>query len=114
MINCLLKIAGLQLDRVRAQSGQHLETTVRRLTALKKKLLLGRYPLNISKPISNTGVRQNFFSSRVIDSWNNLPASTKRANSLEVFKDLMKFCAKTRAYRLLHSYGKEVRTRDVI
>ena len=46
-------------------------------------------PLNISKPISNTSVRQNFFSSRVIDSWNNLPASTKRATSLEVFKDLI-------------------------
>ncbi len=43
-------------------------------------------PLNIAKPRGRLELRLNFFSLRVVDSWNNIPADIKRARSVLAFK----------------------------
>ena len=44
-------------------------------------------PYSIAKQNPNTSLRQNFFSNRVIDDWNDLPVSTKGATNLNTFKE---------------------------
>ena len=44
-------------------------------------------PLNIVKKHSNNEVRKNFFSNRVVEKWNNLPADVKRAKKVSTFKN---------------------------
>ncbi len=43
-------------------------------------------PLNIAKPRGRLDLRLNFFSLRVVDGWNNIPADIKRARSVPAFK----------------------------
>ena len=40
----------------------------------------------LSKNRNNLEVRQNFFSQRVVDVWNHLPAKVVESESLDVFK----------------------------
>ena len=44
------------------------------------------HPDNLKKPQSKTDIRKNFFSDRVINSWNNLPHDLKSAPSVKSFK----------------------------
>ena len=44
-------------------------------------------PLNIVKVTSKSEIRRNFFSQRVVEHWNQLPAETKRAKSVAAFKN---------------------------
>ena len=44
-------------------------------------------PLNIVKVTSKSEIRRNFFSLRVVEHWNQLPAETKRAKSVAAFKN---------------------------
>jgi hypothetical protein len=43
--------------------------------------------LNLLKPKSRLEVRKNFFSCRVVDSWNSLPASVQGAKDVNGFKE---------------------------
>ena len=45
-------------------------------------------PLNLVTQRSNTEVRKNFWSQRVVGPWNKLPAEVKRARNIETFKTL--------------------------
>ena len=42
--------------------------------------------MNLVKPKSKLDIRKNFFSSRVVDPWNNLPASVQNAGNVADFK----------------------------
>ena len=44
--------------------------------------------MNFVKPKAKGDIRKNFFSHRVVDTWNNLPASVKAAESVNSFKNL--------------------------
>ena len=43
-------------------------------------------PLNILRKHSNNEVRRNFFSNRVVEKWNSLPAEVKRVKKVSTFK----------------------------
>ena len=43
-------------------------------------------PLNILRKHSNNEVRKNFFSNRVVEKWNSLPAEVKRVKKVSTFK----------------------------
>ena len=43
--------------------------------------------LNLCKPPSKLGIRKNFFSIRVVDTWNQIPDSVKKAVSTNQFKN---------------------------
>ena len=43
-------------------------------------------PLNICRKNPRTEIRRNFFSNRVIDTWNNIPSEIKNSRSVAVFK----------------------------
>ena len=43
-------------------------------------------PNNLVKPKAKTELRRNFFSIRVIDSWNALPGYIKQSRTLQTFK----------------------------
>jgi hypothetical protein len=45
-------------------------------------------PRNLIKPRTNLEIRTNFFSVRVIDNWNLIPAEIKMARNPEQFKKL--------------------------
>ena len=53
-----------------------------------KQTRIASDPMNIRKPQFNLEIRKNFFSIRVIDKWNSLPDSIKKATSLNQFKNL--------------------------
>ena len=42
--------------------------------------------LNLKKPKAKLEIRKNFFSCRVVDSWNNLPDNVKNAEDILQFK----------------------------
>jgi len=42
--------------------------------------------LNLQKPVVKTELRRNFYSVRVIDSWNKLPADIKHSTNISMFK----------------------------
>ena len=44
--------------------------------------------LNLIKPNARLEIRRNFYSNRVIDSWNRLPFDVKRAASTNQFKNM--------------------------
>ena len=44
--------------------------------------------LNLIKPNARLEIRRNFYSNRVIDSWNRLPLDVKRATSTNQFKNM--------------------------
>ena len=49
---------------------------------------LTAHPLNlVRRKVSRTDVRNNFFSQRVINPWNNLPDEVKDARKVQSFKD---------------------------
>ena len=48
------------------------------------------YAKNIVPNRSRTDVRQNFFSSRVVNSWNMLPTEVKESRNLNIFKTRLK------------------------
>ena len=41
---------------------------------------------NLLKPKSKLDLRKNFFTCRVVNNWNNLPADVKEAGSVDDFK----------------------------
>jgi hypothetical protein len=43
-------------------------------------------PLNICRKNPRTEIRRNFFSNRVIDTWNNIPSEIKNSRSVAMFK----------------------------
>ena len=43
-------------------------------------------PMNLVQSRSNTDIRKNFFSQRVIYHWNSLPSELKRGRTVNVFK----------------------------
>ena len=45
--------------------------------------------LNIVKEKSGSEIRRNFFSQRVVDSWNRLSPETKRAKNVAIFKNMI-------------------------
>ena len=44
--------------------------------------------MNIAKPKAEGEIRRNFFSHRVVDNWNKLPADVKSATSVNDFKNM--------------------------
>ena len=42
--------------------------------------------LNLQKPVVKTELRRNFYSVRVIDSWNKLPSDIKHSTNISIFK----------------------------
>ena len=48
------------------------------------------HPLNIIRGVFNTDIRRNFFSHRVIDNWNALPAELKESVTVNAFKSNLK------------------------
>ena len=58
-------------------------TDVRRASSLNASALCGR---GHNKPQVNLDVRKYFFSNRVIDIWNNIPASLIDCNTIDTFK----------------------------
>ena len=44
------------------------------------------YSLNLLPTRSNTDIRKNFFSNRVVNTWNSLPVDVKESKSLKIFK----------------------------
>ena len=49
---------------------------------------LAEDPLNLRQKSSNTEIRKQFWSQRVVGPWNNLPTEIKHAGSLDSFKQL--------------------------
>ncbi len=47
---------------------------------------LSSEPLTIRVKYSRTEIRKNFFSTRVVNPWNNLPAELKQSRSIKLFK----------------------------
>ena len=47
-------------------------------------------PYNLVKKRANNELYKNFFSRRVIDSWNNLPSDIKSARNINIFKAMYK------------------------
>ena len=47
-------------------------------------------PLGIKKVFGRTEIRKNFFSNRVIDPWNSIPANLKAETRKEIFKERYK------------------------
>ena len=47
-------------------------------------------PYNLVKKRANNELYKNFFSRRVIDSWNNLPSDIKSARNIDIFKAMYK------------------------
>ena len=47
--------------------------------------LIHNHNLKLSKSRSSRQVRQNFFSQRIINSWNNLPRNTVTSTSVNMF-----------------------------
>ena len=43
-------------------------------------------PLNLIKQRANLEVRRNFYTIRIVDKWNSLPAETKHSPNVETFK----------------------------
>ena len=43
-------------------------------------------PLNIMGTVSRLGIRQNFFSQRVVEQWNIIPPALKSASSVSAFR----------------------------
>ena len=59
---------------------QHVNTHNPRLTRCTSK------KLNLTKPFGRLDVRNNFFSVRVVDEWNNLPQNIQSATTMDDFK----------------------------
>ena len=49
--------------------------------------ILRGHTLKIKKNRSNTNLRQNFFTSRVVNEWNSLPSSVVEADTINCFKN---------------------------
>jgi hypothetical protein len=47
---------------------------------------IGIDPLNLRPQASRLEIRRNFFSQRVIEDWNNVPAELKQAKNVKYFK----------------------------
>ena len=47
-------------------------------------------PYNLIKQSSSLETRKNFFSNRIVDSWNNLPDDMKHPSKPEVFKQKLR------------------------
>ena len=44
------------------------------------------YAMNLIPSRSNTDIRRNFFSNRVVSTWNSLPTELKKSRTLNIFK----------------------------
>jgi len=44
--------------------------------------------LNLIKPVAKLDIRKNFFSHRIVDTWNEIPYDVKRASNPKKFKDM--------------------------
>jgi hypothetical protein len=45
---------------------------------------------NLKRNVSNIDIRRNFFSCRIVESWNSLPEDVKSAQTISVFKNKLK------------------------
>ena len=43
--------------------------------------------LNVKQPTISNEIRRNFFSQRIVDSWNNLPDRIKKSDTVNSFKN---------------------------
>jgi hypothetical protein len=75
-----------------------LWATVMQRTDLVTRAVSGH--LQLRKPMARTDKRKNFYTVRICDLWNNLPANVRQAKSVHCFKS---------AYRLFKQRGRQGR-----
>ena len=84
-----LKLFSLEKRRIR---GDLIETfkMMKGLTKLNSEVLFSRnmnntrgHALKLFKPQCSTNVRRNYFSHRVVDIWNDIPAEALKVNSVD-------------------------------
>ena len=74
---------------------QHLFLSAGRFKNICTETRNSSIPDNLKKTQSKTDIRKNFFSVRVINSWNELPNDLKTESSVKNFKrNYDKLCAK--------------------
>ena len=72
------------IDKVNSESWFQMAANAERATRSRDGLL------NLKPRAARLEVRRNFFSNRVVDSWNQIPSEVKNARTVSMFKRLYK------------------------